>query len=89
MLRLNPNVIMDSYEEEDNDFLLDLGSGEIFSLNYFAALLVHFIEEKKTVDEYVEKVLEITNNDKEEADIREDARHYISHMLEMGLLFEE
>lgn len=52
-------------------------------------LIFRFIEEKKTADEYVEKVLEITNNDKEEADIRKDARHYISHMLEMGLLFEE
>lgn len=88
MFQLAPNVIIDSDEENEKEFLMDLESGSLFDLNYFAAMLVRMIEEGKDIEEYVEKVCELTNGEANPEAVRSDAEQYLVQMAELGLVSE-
>lgn len=88
MLKLAEHVIYDVDEETKNKYLMDIESGVIYNINGTAAILVEFIQDQKSVEEYIAHMMDITNNTIQQEQIESDTNRYISNLVEKGMLCE-
>lgn len=89
MYKLAANIIYDSDIESNKKYIMDIDSGDLFQLNETASIIVEFIMNKKTMDDYVAFIQEHSIDQIEERRIINDYQSYIELLFEKGYIEED
>lgn len=88
MYTLADHIIYSIDEETKKDYLMDIENGLIYNLNSTASMLIHFIQEQKTIEDYIQHVLELTEGTISQDQIEEDVKKYIDNLMTQGIVCE-
>lgn len=88
MYKLSEHIMYDINQENNKEYLIDIENGDLFELNETAAMLIQYIVEEKSIDEYVNHVLYYIKNESEKEKVKNDIQTYINIIEEQGFIYK-
>lgn len=89
MLLLNCSIIIDKDETTNNQYLMNIENGTIYNINDMAFIILNYINNRKTIDEYIDYIYQITDKEVSKDIIRRDAEKYIQELITLGIVYED
>lgn len=89
MYKLFEHVIYDVDDESNKHYLINIEKGTLFELNQFASIIIKYINENKSIEEYVNYVKSIAGESISKSLIEADVYEYLNNLESKELIYRE